>query len=231
MARPTDGDLLVADASSGDLTRLSVSADGVRPAVAAHARPHLSDTGRTVVFDTLAAADLLGGSAPAAARWSRSRAPRACRWPKPTSAPRSSGSRATSGTSRSSTTGRRRSCRRRSRSATVDSRSTPRRARARSTCRCRPVATARCVLTFTPSSPGPVSATLTVAEEGYQATSVSARVRGAGGDPTLRISPAGQDLGRRHRRRVEPGVLLRREEHLDVVDLDQFGDGRRCERP
>ncbi len=60
----SDGDLLVADASTGDLTRLTVSADGVRPAVAAHARPHLSETGRTVVFDTLAASDLLGTAAP-----------------------------------------------------------------------------------------------------------------------------------------------------------------------
>jgi hypothetical protein len=51
------------------------------------------------------------------------------------------------------------------------------------------------VLAFTPSSPGPVSATLTVSEEGYQATSVTTRVRGAGGDPTLRINPAGVDLG------------------------------------
>ena len=41
-----DGDVLLFDAASGRLTRLSVSTDGVRPAVGAHARPHLSETGR-----------------------------------------------------------------------------------------------------------------------------------------------------------------------------------------
>ena len=87
------------------------------------------------------------------------------------------------------------------------------------------------VLAFTPSSPGPVAATLTVAEEGYQATSVSTRVRGAGGDPTLAHLPRRRGSRSGHRRCVEHGVLLRREEHLDAVDLDQFGDGRRGERP
>jgi hypothetical protein len=50
-------------------------------------------------------------------------------------------------------------------------------------------------LTFTPSSPGPVTANLTVAEVGYEAASISTRVRGSGGDPTLRITPGGKDLG------------------------------------
>jgi hypothetical protein len=40
-----------------------------------------------------------------------------------------------------------------------------------------------------------VSATLTVAEEGFQAVSVSTTVRGSGGDPMLRTNPAGQALG------------------------------------
>jgi hypothetical protein len=50
-------------------------------------------------------------------------------------------------------------------------------------------------LTFTPTELGPVSATLTVAEDGFQAVSVSTTVRGAGGEPTLRTTPAGQALG------------------------------------
>jgi hypothetical protein len=50
-------------------------------------------------------------------------------------------------------------------------------------------------LTFTPTGPGPVSATLTVAETGFQAVSVSTTVRGSGGDPALRSSPAGQAFG------------------------------------
>jgi len=50
-------------------------------------------------------------------------------------------------------------------------------------------------ITFTPDAPVPVSAQLTVAEEGFQAVSVSTTVRGAGGEPTLRTDPAGADLG------------------------------------
>jgi hypothetical protein len=50
-------------------------------------------------------------------------------------------------------------------------------------------------LTFTPTSPGAVSATLTVAESGFQAVSVSTNVRGSGGDPMLRTNPAGQAFG------------------------------------
>ncbi len=59
-----DGDLLVADAARGTLRRIAVAADGVRPAVAAHSRPQLSDTGRTTAFDTLAGPQLAAGSVP-----------------------------------------------------------------------------------------------------------------------------------------------------------------------
>ena len=47
-------------------------------------------------------------------------------------------------------------------------------------------------LSFTPSSPGPVSATLTVSESGFQAISVTSTVRGSGGEPMLRTNPKGQ---------------------------------------
>ena len=50
-------------------------------------------------------------------------------------------------------------------------------------------------LSFTPSSARSFSATLTVGEEGFQAVSVSSRLTGAGGEPTLRTDPAGADLG------------------------------------
>jgi hypothetical protein len=192
---PTDGDLLIADASSGELTRLSVSADGVRPAVAAHARPHLSETGRTVVFDTLAAAELIGPGTPGG----RTIVARS-------STPGLSLAEADLGTtlvgfasdewyisvinSGSSSF----------LPATVsvsDRRFTIN--ELESTCALDvpvpPGGDCTVRLSFTPSAPGPVSATLTVAEAGYQATSISTRVRGAGGDPTLRISPAGKDVG------------------------------------
>ena len=51
------------------------------------------------------------------------------------------------------------------------------------------------LLAFTPDSPGPVSATLTVAEAGFGAVSVSSTVRGTGGDPALRANPGGRDFG------------------------------------
>ena len=60
----TDGDLLVADVARNTLRRVTMVDDGVRPAVGAHSGPQLSDTGRTVVFDTLAAAQLVPGSPP-----------------------------------------------------------------------------------------------------------------------------------------------------------------------
>jgi Tol biopolymer transport system component len=50
-------------------------------------------------------------------------------------------------------------------------------------------------LTFTPSAPGPASATIRVSETGFGAVAVEATVSGAGGEPTLRIDPAGADLG------------------------------------
>ncbi len=192
----TDGDLLISDAGSGELTRLSVSTDGVRPAVAAHAHPHLSETGRTVVFDTLAAADLLGVATPGG------RSVVAL-----SSTPSLSLAEADLGTTLVGFASDEWYV-----SVINDGSSSFRPATVKvsdgrfavnaeeSTCTLDvpvpPGGDCTVVLAFTPSSPGPVAATLTVAEEGYQATSVSARVRGAGGDPTLRISPAGEDLGR-----------------------------------
>jgi hypothetical protein len=192
----TDGDLLIADSSSGALRRLSVSADGVRPAVAAHARPHLSETGRTVVFDTLAASELIGG-APTAGRSVVALS----------TTPSLSLAEADLGTTLVGFASDEWYV-----SVINDGSSSFQPAKVtvsdgrfainaeESTCTLDvpvpPGGDCTVVLAFTPSSVGPVSATLTVAEEGYQATSVSARVRGAGGDPTLRISPAGHDLGR-----------------------------------
>lgn len=50
-------------------------------------------------------------------------------------------------------------------------------------------------LAFTPGAPGPASATIRVSEFGFGAVSVAATVSGAGGEPTLRIEPAGADIG------------------------------------
>jgi Tol biopolymer transport system component len=56
----TDGDILLADARSGTITRATTTTDGLRPAVGAHSHPQLSDTGRVLVLDTLVAAQLTG---------------------------------------------------------------------------------------------------------------------------------------------------------------------------
>ena len=50
-------------------------------------------------------------------------------------------------------------------------------------------------LIFTPSAAGPLSARLTVAEAGFGAITLTAPLRGAGGEPALTAAPAGADLG------------------------------------
>ena len=50
-------------------------------------------------------------------------------------------------------------------------------------------------LILTPSVPGPLSTTLTVAEAGFGAITLTASVKGAGGEPALFAEPRGADLG------------------------------------
>jgi hypothetical protein len=190
-----DGDVLIADAVNAKLRRATVSIDGVRPAVAAHARPQLSDTGRTVVLDTLAAGDLVAGA------WPPGRNVVALSTvPSLSLADADLGSTlvgfesdewyvavindGTSSFIPAAVT----VSDRRFRLNTTDS-----------TCSLDapvpPGGNCTVKLTFTPSSPGPVTAKLTVAEAGFQAVSVSSTVRGTGGTPTLRIDEAGHDFG------------------------------------
>jgi len=192
---PTDGDLLVADTYLGTLRRVALTGDGVRPAVAAHARPQLSDTGRTTVFDTLAAGQLLPGDVPAGRQvvaislepalsladadlGSTLVGLESDEWyvavinSGPTSF---TPSVVTVSDSRFKINIEESTC---SFGASVP-----------------PGADCTVSLAFTPSSAGSISATLTVAEEGFQALSVSSELTGAGGTPTLRTNPAGRDLG------------------------------------
>jgi hypothetical protein len=55
-----DGEILVAELHRGALTRITTDVDGVVPTAGVHAHPDLSDTGRTTVYDTAAASDLIG---------------------------------------------------------------------------------------------------------------------------------------------------------------------------
>jgi hypothetical protein len=189
-----DGDLLVADAVRRTLRRVATEPGGVSPTVAAHARPQLSDTGRTIVFDTLAAPQLVAGAGPGR------RVVTVSTPPTLSLAEADLGSTLVGFTSdewfvavinNGPTTF----------TPSVVEVSDRRFSINQETSTCAlgvavpPGADCTVRLTFTPNAPGPVSATLTVAEEGFGAVSVSSVVRGAGGEPTLRTDPAGADLG------------------------------------
>jgi Tol biopolymer transport system component len=189
-----DGDLLVADAARNTLRRITVAADGVRPAVAAHSRPQLSDTGRTAAFDTLAGSQLVAGSVPGRQVVAISTPPTL------SIAEADVGSTLvgftsdeyfvavinngpTTFTPSTVTISNGRFAINRNEGTCVLGAPVP------------PGADCTVRLTFTPDAPGPVSATLTVAEIGFGAVSVSSTVRGTGGDPALRANPGGKDLG------------------------------------
>lgn len=192
---PTDGDLLVADARLGTLHRVTMLADGVRPAVGAHSGPQLSDTGRTTVFDTLAAPQLVPNAQPGRQVLATTTIPTLAL------ADADLGSTLVGFTSdewyvavinNGPTTFTPSSI------EVSDARFAVN--RETSTCALGvavpPGGDCTVRLTFTPNSPGPVDARLTVAEVGFQAVSVSSSIRGSGGEPTLRTNPAGAELGR-----------------------------------
>ena len=190
----TDGDLLIADVARGTLRRVTTTEDGIRPALASHSGPQLSDTGRTVVFDTLAASQLVPGGE------SGRQVVTIETEPSLSLAEGDLGTTligfesdewyvAVNNDGPTTFTP--------SNVSVSDARF--RINEEQSTCALGapvpPGGDCTVRLTFTPTAPGPVSATLTVAEEGFQAVTVSTTVRGAGGDPMLRTNPAGQALG------------------------------------
>ena len=190
----TDGDLLVADVAGNTLRRVTMTEGGVVPAVGFHSGPQLSDTGRTVVFDTLAANQLVPGSA------TGRQVVTIIRPPTLSLAEGDLGSTLVGFTSNEwyvavnndgPTTF----------TPSIVSVSDPRFRinQEGSTCAfgapVPPGGDCTVMLTFTPTAPGVASATLTVAEEGFQAVSVSTTVRGAGGDPMLLTNPSGRALG------------------------------------
>ncbi len=192
--QPSDGDLLVADVGVDTLRRVAMVDGDVRPALGAHSGPQLSDTGRTTVFETLAAPELVpsagGGRQVLAA----------------VTAPGLSLSDADLGSTLVGLTSEEwyvavvnegPTTFTPSEVSVSDERFTVN--QEASTCALgvpvSPGADCTVTLTFTPSEPGPVSATLTVAEQGFQSMSISSTLSGAGGEPALRTSPAGGDLG------------------------------------
>ena len=190
----TDGDLLVADVARDTLRRVTMIDEGARPAVGAHSAPQLSETGRTIVFDTLAAAQLVPGSPPGRQVVTS------------VSPPTLSLAEGDLGTTLVGFTSDEWYVAVNNDGPTTF---TPSKVsvsdgrfkinQEQSTCALGapvpPGGDCTVRLTFTPTSPGPVTATLTIAEDGFQAVSVSTTVRGAGGEPVLRTNPAGQALG------------------------------------
>lgn len=190
-----DGDLLLAEVRNGRLSRLTTATDGVLPTQGVHAHPDISDLGRTVVFDTGAAVDLIGPDAGHVRQVVARSSEPLLSLPDADLGTTLVGLRSdewrinviNDGPSSFQPT-----------SVTVDNGQF---AINEETTTCLLAASVpaggSCQVTFsyTPSGPGESSAIVTVAEEGFGAVSVSSEVRGAGGNPALRIDPASADLG------------------------------------
>lgn len=190
-----DGDLLLAEVRNGRLSRLTTTNNSVVPTQGVHAHPDISDLGRTVVFDSAAGGDLIGPSAvPGRQIIARSSEP-LLSLPDADLGTTLVGLRSdewrinviNDGPSSFQPT-----------SVTVDNARFTINEDA-TTCLLAVSVPAggscQVTLSYTPNGRGASSATVTVAEEGFGAVSVSAQVRGEGGDPALRIEPAGADLG------------------------------------
>ena len=196
MGAGDDGELLLATLSRDRLDRLTAAADGVLPTAGVHAHPDLDDTGRTVVFDTSAGGDLLGEPA------SNER-----RIVARTSPPRLSLEGADLGTTLvgvesdewyvavindGPATFRPVDAR------VDDPEFTINRESPQNTCLLGAAVPAggSCTIAirYRPTSTGSDTATLTVFEEGFGAVEVSGSLAGEGGEPVLRILPAGIDF-------------------------------------
>jgi Tol biopolymer transport system component len=185
----SDGDVLLADARSGAITRATTTADGLRPAVAAHAHPQLSDTGRVLVLDTLVAGQLTGWPG-IEGRYVVA----LTSLPTLTLAPLDVGV-VTVGypgqewymavINEGPTAFRPASVKMSSPNFLVSG----------GTCTKKVFVPAggdcTVYLIFTPTVPGAVSGRLTISEDGYAAQSISTTVTGTGGEPAITIEPAG----------------------------------------
>jgi hypothetical protein len=190
-----DGDLLMADAVNGTLRRVTVGADGIRPTVGAHAHPRLSDTGRVTVFDSLVAGEFLGPDTPAGRN-----VVAVAVAPTLSVADADLGSTLVGLPSDEwfvAVINDGPSAFRPTRASVSDRRFTINAEKSTCTFGIFVPVGGECTVavTFTPSGPGRLNATLKVEEEGYGAVSVSSQVSGDGGEPALRVPSSGDDLG------------------------------------
>jgi hypothetical protein len=192
------GDIFVADVVTGAFERVRDDEVSTRAVRGRHSRPHLSDTGRTLVFDTAAPVEMLDDELPdeTVARHVVARR----------SAPHLSLPDADLGTTLVglqsdewyvAVVNDGPSAFRPSSVTIGDPHFTINPDGSSCMLEVTVLPGGDCVVkvSFTPTERVPYTTTLTIAEEGFDAVSVSAVVSGAGGEPALRATPAGADLG------------------------------------
>ena len=186
-----DGDLIIAEALVGQLRR--VVGEFASSVPAAHGHPVLSDTGRVVVFDTLAGADVTGSGVANGERDIVA----ATSTPKLSLAALDFGTVVTGLESTELYVTVLNAGPGAFEPETVTS-SSPNFAVTGGTCNRGVLVPAggdcSIRLTFSPTLPAEFIGELVVSEDGLAPISVSARLRGVGGDPTLQANPAGIDL-------------------------------------
>jgi len=192
LGAPSDGDIVLTVPGTGLVRRVSVQADGVSPAPAVNAHPHMSANGRVVVFDTLAGAvfgdkRILGRQVAAVAQHPTLELANldmgtvAVGFPGPewflTLNNRGPGSFVPS-------------------TVTVDN---PDFLISGGSCvdqkgiAVPPGGSCTVNVMMSPSKPGLLGGTLTVAEDGFEALTVSSQLAGVGGEPALAAAPAGAE--------------------------------------
>ncbi len=186
------GEIVVADRATGALRRASTAADGVTPAAALNAHPDISETGRVIVFDT--AAPQITGDVGTGTR----RIAAVTHEPRITMAALDVGTVAPGYTGEEWYTSVANAGPTSFLPSTVVS-SSPEFTVTGGTCLTAgsvpPGGSCTVTVVFAPTQGGPRDGTLTVAEEGFGALSISAEVRGSGGEPSLVGDPSGYDFG------------------------------------
>lgn len=189
-----DGEILVAELDRGALTRITTAVDGVVPTAGVHAHPDLSDTGRTAVYDSSAATDLLGDAGVGGRQIIAKSSPPALSLADANLGTTIVGLKSDEWYVAVLNDG---PATFQPAEVTIDNPQfvlVPE----KSTCTLGASVPAggscTVALAYTPAQAGSASATLRVAEVGFDAVEISATISGSGGEPALRITPGGIDF-------------------------------------
>lgn len=218
-----DGDVVVADLERGELTRVSVRPDGATPVSATSSSPAMSASGHVVVFDTLGASQLdaaavLSGDPAAGGRHVGAAAQSARLIPTSLDV----------GTVRPGTPGPEWyvAVRNEGPATFLPERVTvsdPRFTITGGTCALGlPVPAGESCTVYvvlTPDAPGPVAATITVADELHGGSSATIAVSGNGGEPVLDPTPAGADFAQTVIGEASPSIAF------DIANIGFQPDG------